>query len=343
MSGILMMAGCLAGVWSADTRAAASEPGYVDSHLHYVDFVQRSEGLEALVEAMDRAGVAQAQLMGLAVTRKWSTQFQHPPRALEGDTPALYWYSATDYRLAAELSRASPEVRERFYPFISGFNPTDRHASERIARLLSLYPGLWRGIGEILTRHDELSRLTEGETARADHPALMAVYALAGRRHLPVLLHSNVAPVDAAEPRYLPELERAIAANPDTTFIWAHAGTSEVLNQRHGKLAWLNATVARLLERYPNLYVDLSWSVLHPYLLDGRGEARETWVALVERYPTRFMLGSDLVGHFGPLGRVMDGFRPFLDELDGSTSRAVAQDNFRRLMDQASRRGPATP
>ncbi|OHV13131.1 5-oxo-L-prolinase [Kushneria phosphatilytica] len=329
---------------NAVPSTAASER-YTDSHLHYVDFFQRSDGLKALLEAMDHAGVGRAQLMGLAVNRKWSTQSSHPPRALDGDEPVLYWYSATDYRLAAELSRVSPEVRQRFYPFISGFNPTDRHASEQIAQLLALYPGLWRGIGEILTRHDRLSQLTEGEPARADHPALMAVYALAGRHHLPVLLHSNIASMEAASPRYLPELERALAEHPGTTFIWAHAGTSEMLNRQHGRLAWLNATVAQLLARYPNLYVDLSWSVLHPYLLDQQGEAREPWVALVERYPTRFMLGSDLVGHFAPMSRMLNGFRPFLDALEETTSQRVAQDNFLALMGEspASDNDPVTP
>ncbi|CAM5551208.1 hypothetical protein SSTU70S_07098 [Stutzerimonas stutzeri] len=41
--------------------------------------------------------------------------------------------------------------------------------------------------------------------------------------------------------------------------------------------------------------------MLEPYLLDGDGKPDAQWVALVERHPTRFVLGSDVVGHFDNL------------------------------------------
>ena len=86
--------------------------------------------------------------------------------------------------------------------------------------------------------------------------------------------------------------------------------------------------LTRLLEDYPNLYVDLSWSVLQPYLLDEQGVPRKAWLALVEKYPERFMLGSDVVGRFGSLGEQMHGFKPFLDALPEAVAHKVARENF---------------
>ena len=83
-----------------------------------------------------------------------------------------------------------------------------------------------------------------------------------------------------------------------------------------------------MLADYPNLYIDLSWSVLRPYLLDDKGQPVDEWLALVERFPERFMLGSDVVGRFGSLGEQLHGFDPFLDALPEAVARKVARDNF---------------
>jgi len=91
---------------------------------------------------------------------------------------------------------------------------------------------------------------------------------------------------------------------------------------------FLLPVLTRLLEDYPNLYVDLSWSVLAPYLLDEQGVPRKAWVDLVAKYPERFMLGSDVVGRFGSLGEQMHGFEPFLDALPEAVANKVARDNF---------------
>src|SRR3546814_8838784 len=72
----------------------------------------------------------------------------------------------------------------------------------------------------------------------------------------------------------------------------------------------------------------LSWSVLTPYLLDEAGKPREAWIKLVERFPERFMLGSDVVGRFDNVGKELRSFDPFLDALTEGVARKVARDNF---------------
>src|SRR3546814_6557093 len=59
---------------------------------------------------------------------------------------------------------------------------------------------------------------------------------------------------------YLPEIEEPLRNHPHTRFIWAHAGTSMELHRHQEKLEFLHDTVSRLLDDYPNLYIDLSWT-----------------------------------------------------------------------------------
>jgi hypothetical protein len=52
----------------------------------------------------------------------------------------------------------------------------------------------------------------------------------------------------------------------------------------------------------------------------------------VEKYPERFMIGSDVVGRFNKLGQEMHSFTPFLDALPEDVARKVARDNFLAIL-----------
>ena len=310
--------------------ASAGEGGWVDAHLHYVDFMQQSDGSEAMLAAMDEAGVEDAWLFGLPVVKKWQQDAPRRPRYYLGDEAPLYYYSATDDIVAGAVRDLPEDQRRRLAPFISGFNPTDMNAARHVQALIERYPGLWRGIGEVITRHDDLTALTAGETARANHPALMKVYRLAARHDLPVLLHSNLTSLREETPIYLGELEDALRSNPDTRFVLAHAGTSGGVEKRQAPLATLNEIIRALLERYDNLYVDLSWSVREHYLIKD-GEPRAAWVALIEDHPDRFVLGSDVVGHFDSIGAILGEYRPLLDALPKPVADKLRAANARAL------------
>mgnify|MGYP003575799662 CR=1 FL=1 len=301
---------------------------YSDAHLHFVDFFQESDGMSKLLKAMDAGDINHVMISGIPVAKKWHENEPKRPRYYAGDDAPVYWYSATDVVVAAALKELDDEQRQRFHPFLSGFNPNDKNADAHIRRMLDLDPGLWQGLGEIFTRHDDVTALTDGDTPRANNEALTRVYHLAAEFDLPVMLHSNITSKRERNPLYLAELEESLRNHPHTRFIWAHAGTSMELHRHQKKLDFLLPTVTRLLEDYPNLYIDLSWTMLRPYLLDGSSTPDPGWVALVKRHPTRFMIGSDVVGRFDGLGEGMRAFDPFLDALPESVARKVARDNF---------------
>src|SRR5690554_8198600 len=93
-----------------------------------------------------------------------------------------------------------------------------------------------------------------------------------------------------------------------------------------------------MLGLYPNLFIDLSWTMLEPYLLDEKGEPDPRWVELVNKHPDRFMIGSDVVGDFRSLGKNMQEFDVFLDALAEDVAHRVAGDNFLQVLRSEERR-----
>lgn len=323
--------------------ALARDYRYSDAHLHYVDFFQESDGMPALLKAMDENRIDHVMISGIPVAKKWHEDEPKRPRYYAGDDAAAYWFSATDTFVAAALKRLPAEQRRRFHPFLSGFNPNDKNADALIRQMLELDPGLWQGIGEVFTRHDDLTSLIEGDTPRANNEAMTRVYHLAAEHDLPVMLHANITSKRERSPLYLHEIEEPLRNHPHTRFIWAHAGTSAEIHRHQERLDFLHATLERMLGDYPNLYVDLSWTLVQPYLLDAQGRPDKDWLRLVERYPDRFMLGSDVVGRFDSLGELMQGFDPFLDALPESVARKVARDNFLAVLPRRAKEQLSVP
>ncbi|AZC23496.1 5-oxo-L-prolinase, putative [Pseudomonas sessilinigenes] len=312
--------------------AQARDYAYSDAHLHYVDFFQETQGMQALLKAMADNRIEQAMISGIPVAKKWHEDEPKRPRYYAGDDAGAYWYSATDVLVAAAVKQLPVEQRRRLHPFLSGFNPNDKNSAAHIQRMLDLDPGLWQGIGEVFTRHDDLTALIDDDTPRANNEAMAKVYRLAAERDLPVMLHSNITSKRERNPLYLAEIEEPLSEHPQTRFIWAHAGTSAEIHRHQERLAFLLPTLERLLQAYPNLYIDLSWSLLTPYLMDEQGMPSQEWLQLVQRFPERFMLGSDGVGRFDKLGQELRSFDGFLDALPVEVARKVARDNFLAIL-----------
>ena len=308
--------------------ALARDYRYSDAHLHYVDFFQESAGMTELFEQMAAGNIEHVMLSGIPVAKKWHENEPKRPRYYAGDDANAYWYSATDVLVAHAYKQVPAEQRKRLHPFLSGFNPNDKNADAHVRRMLEMDPGLWQGIGEVFTRHDDLTALIHGDVPRANNEALARVFHLAAEYDLPVMLHSNITSKRERNPLYLQEIEDPLRNHPHVRFIWAHAGTSMEIHRHQEKLDFLLPTLERMLKQYPNLYIDLSWTVLQPYLLDADGKPDAAWVKLVSCYPARFMLGSDVVGRFTSLSDSMSGFKPFLDALPEDVAHQVARDNF---------------
>ncbi|OGD12014.1 MAG: hypothetical protein A2Y86_01805 [Candidatus Aminicenantes bacterium RBG_13_62_12] len=297
----------------------------IDAHLHFVDFIQESDGMRRLLQAMDAGRVAKAVIFGLPLKKKWEAFEKHPPHYYLDDNSRCYYFHQTDDILAEAVLALPSSSRTRFAPLLCGFNPTDRYAVRDVERTLAKYP-IWRGIGEVLCRHDDLTNLTNEETARVNHPALFDVYELAAARRLPVMVHHNSTSVSIHdEYEHLHELEEVLERFPRTAFVWTHCGISRRVFHKG-----YHVMVDGLLGRFPNLNVDLSWVVYDDVVCDAL-EPKKHWLETIERRADRFALGSDLCGHFGHLGQSLARYNGLLQALSPRARRLVASDNAARL------------
>lgn len=308
----------------------------IDSHLHFLDFTQNSDGFPALVKAMDAAGVSKSVVFGMPMTKKWDCFMREKPTYYLSNDSRCYYCSGTDYMLANELLAQPEEVQSRFMPFCCGVDGTDRYAAEQLQKLIRAYPGFWKGIGEIMSRHDDLTALTYGEGIHMDSPAFRDIYDFAASENLPVLVHHNISPQNAAAPIYEEELIAALEHNRSCKIIWAHIGVS-----RRIEIEDLLIIAGRLLKENPNLYVDISWLVFDNYIRGDviaphhRADMEDTWAALIEHYPDRFMIGSDKVGHFASYPREITKYYSLLDRLKPETQMKLCRGNVQRLVNKA--------
>jgi hypothetical protein len=319
----------------ASGAKSGSKYAIVDSHLHFLNFVQETAGMDAFFKAMDDTGVTESVVIGMPVVKKWDESEEHRPTYYLDNDAHTYWYSATDFLVARAILDLPKEKQRRLHPFICGINSADRNAVDHIARMLELYPGFWQGIGEVFFRHDDLTALTYGDASHADSKAFDAILALAEKHDLPVLMHSNIGPAWLEQPSYVGEVEAALKGHPRNRIIWAHAGISRrIVLPNHTEI------VGRMLRAYPNLTVDISWVIYEQELapagvLDTRWDTR--WVSLIEKFPTRFVIGSDVVGYFDQYKATIQRYYVVLDKLKPETAKKVAHDNVLALLQGARR------
>lgn len=298
----------------------------VDSHLHYYSFTENSDGFENLIRRMDSSGVEKAVLFGTGVVKLWSEYDEEQPMYYMDSDSDAYYFTATDYMMLEELEDQPDSVKNRILPFICGINPTDKASASYLEKVLELYPNTVAGIGEILLKHDDLTSFTLGEQPRADSEAMYLVYELAAKYNLPVLIHENIAHSNSKDYDNLHEMENALKDNRDTTFIWAHVGIS-----RRVTVDNLDITADRLLSENKNLYFDLSWIVFEDYI-NVNQDSLNKWAKLIEKYPDRFMIGTDLVGEFAGYRNTITRYHTLISLLSEDTAKKVCAENILSLV-----------
>ncbi|NOX87014.1 MAG: amidohydrolase family protein [Chlorobi bacterium] len=305
----------------------------IDMHLHFVDFLQNTDGFEPLLSSMEKANVSKNVVFGLPVKKKWDYFDPLKPTYYLGDNSKCYYFSASDEIVAQEYLKLTTEQQKKFAPTLCAFNPTDRCAIDYVTDMFEKYP-FWKGIGEVLLRHDDLTNLTLEETARANHPAMDPIYEFCAGKKIPVCLHQNSTSIGIHDKyEYLHEISESIEKHPDTTFIWAHCGISRrVIHKNYHNM------VNGMLNMYPNLYVDLSWVVYDDVICDAGKKSNEIFIPkqywideVILEYPDRIMIGSDLCGHFDLLGKVMARYNGLFEKIPKNVGQMIAFKNAEKL------------
>jgi predicted TIM-barrel fold metal-dependent hydrolase len=108
------------------------------------------------------------------------------------------------------------------------------------------------------------------------------------------------------------------AHNPKARIVWAHTGFTTPPE-----------TIEKYLQRYPNLWGELSYR----YEISEGGRLKPAWRALFVKYPERFLIGSDtwVNERWAQYGEIMNGYRGWLAELPQDVAEKIAFRNAERL------------
>jgi predicted TIM-barrel fold metal-dependent hydrolase len=328
-----------------DAPQAASTPAdtYVvnDSHFHLTNYIQEGPSIQDFLKVMGNK-VGRVALFGIPLQQQWSygnTGDFAPTYYLQTDAP-LYYYSFTDAFIAMAYRSLPKADQARFDPMITGFNPADMYAADHIRRVLTTFPGVFSGIGEFTIHKEFVSSKIAGETASLLNPALDRLLDFCGEAGLVAILHNDVDmpfPKPGVDPYQVQQLRDLIKRHPRTTIIWAHAGLGRVVRPIADQFAIMGRGLSN--PDLKNLYIDLSWDEVAKYVVNSPESIKST-ADLVNRYPDRFLFGSDEVGSTTQQSymKVYNLYAPFFAALTPEASLKFRKGNYERLFDEARRK-----
>jgi hypothetical protein len=328
----------------AQGPGAANE--FYDSHFHLTNYIQQGIEVRDYLKIMGTR-VGRSTLFGIPLQQQWSYANSGnfaPTYYLQSDAP-LYYYSFTDAYIASAYRQLTREEQARFDPMITGFNPADMYGVDHIRRVLQAFPGVFTGIGEFSIHKEFVSAKIFGETASLTNPALDRILDFAAEVGLVVLIHNDIdmpfAKMDT-EPVYLTQMKALLKRHSNATIIWAHVGLGRIVHpvQTSAEAAERNPAHFEIVETMvtdPGLNhvsFDISWDEVAKYAVASPASVSRV-VTMLNRYPDRFLFGTDTVAPAGPAPyfAVFDIWEPIWRQLSPDASLKVRKGNYQRLFD----------
>ena len=252
----------------------------------------------------------------------------------------LKWMDEHDIERAVVMPVVSPEAST--YPLTTDFvlAETKPHRDRLIPFCVvdprTAYSGKRHGLKYMLQQYVDQGVKGFGEHKPGvpiDHAGSMELYAVCGELKLPVLFHLDDQR-NTDEPG-LPGLERVLKANPGTTFIghgpgwWASISGDVKAPADLGSYptgpVLPGGAMDRLLEKYPNLFGELSADSGAGAIGRDKTFGRDFLV----RRADRILFGTDYLSP-GQEVRQFDVLRSL--DLPAEVERKVARDNARRIL-----------
>ena len=269
-------------------RSVQPQTTVVDGHLHFRPFGGPAVPFDEVVGYLKATGVLFANVYGIGQTLPAASSCTYyldcPGTPV---TPSL----ENDLANAASLAAQAPDglhlTLAMTFPDLS--DPDS--ILDGMAHLDAEHPGAFRWMGEVnlvkqalfANGHEPVSRAAIGEWA-----GFMEVLRT---RRIPLAIHADLG--DDDEPtRYLPLMEEVLRRYPDNAVVWMHMGLSRELTAmdpaRHVAL------LSSLLDRHPNLMLDVAWRVLDDAYF-STPEGRAAYVPFLNAHSERIIPGTDFL------------------------------------------------
>lgn len=198
------------------------------------------------------------------------------------------------------------EDPERIIPFLRPYHDdvtsSNWHQDERIIDYFNqrLEMPIYAGLGEFHI-HNPLD---------AESPVIKRTARLAVEKGLYLHVHSNHQAV-----------EIIFSYEPQVKILWAHAGMTDP-----------PSVVARMFERFDNLWIDIS---IREYEIAPQGALDEEWKKLFLEYSDRITIGSDtwVNAQWDNYEKIIAFDRHWLAQLPPEVAKKIAFGNAKRLFD----------
>jgi hypothetical protein len=150
-----------------------------------------------------------------------------------------------------------------------------------------------------------------------------------------------------AEPVYLSQMKALLKRHSNATIIWAHIGLGRIVHpvQASAEAAERSPSQVAIVEAMltdpalAHVSFDISWDEVAKYAV-ASPESIARVAAILNRYPDRFLFGTDTVAPAGPAPyyAVFDMWAPVWKQLTPEASLKVRKTNYERLFDEGRRR-----
>jgi predicted TIM-barrel fold metal-dependent hydrolase len=242
-----------------ETELPRAAYGIVDIHEH----AQFEKDAETLLKAMDEVGIRRSCLQAATIYT-----------FTLNDKYGFEQYQENNQ----EIIKIKKRWPDRFCAFVT-FDPLDANHLQQVkndvaagADGVKLYVG-----------HGAKTGKGPFHVMALDDPRMEPFFAYAEATQLPVLMHVNLN-------KYWDETVSLLEKHPNLRLCLPHFGLHKNTEARLNRLGWL-------LDRYPNLFTDMSYGhhSFHIEGFDALAKTRSRTVAFLKRYADRVMFASDIV------------------------------------------------
>ncbi|MCV2403877.1 amidohydrolase [Marinomonas sp. C2222] len=302
----------------------------VDTHLHYRPFNGKAIPFEEVNDYLRRTTVRFANVYGIGQML--------PPNSTclnYSKCPGVPVLPTTRNDLVNAANMAENPPNDLHLTLSMTF--TDLSNPESTIALMELYekeyPGFFHWMGEVnLVKQAQFNN--QHVAATPENINQWADFMTALRlRNDPITIHSDIGNDD--EPtRYLYLMEKVLDTYPDNKIVWAHMGLSyEQIRLRAEEHIDI---LSRLLNKHPNLMLDISWRLLDDYYFK-RPSNQSVYIDFLNKYSTRILPGSDFVAFKGNSYEIyqqeLKATSRILQYLDDDAFRHIALgDNYFKLL-----------
>lgn len=311
-------------------RASQPYTAVVDSHLHFRPFGGPALPFDEVVQYLENTGVLFANVYGIGQmlpVNSDCTYYLDCVGTLVSPTMKNDFVNAMNFVLSGSdavhltMSMTFPDL-EKPDSVLVGMRLLDQE-----------FPGVFSWMGEVNLVKQALFGNFHAVVPLTTIPRWAPFMAVLRFRGMPLAIHSDLGN-DADPTQYLPWIEEVLRLYPHNKIVWMHLGLSRELVAIDPDMHI--GILESLLDRYPNLMVDISWRVIDDNVFSDPG-LRDRYIPFLNAHSDRILPGTDFVAsankNFDIYRAELDVTSRILAHLDDAAFRNIALgENYFRLM-----------